>query len=364
MTPLLRSAFSVALSLVAAAQAVHAQMMLKQIDSVLVKESEDTYLSRIGTMVVGPQGDVFVSDLAEGRILQIAVNGNVVGALGRKGNGPGELSSPSAMTLIGDSLFVFDYSQKRISVFLIATRKFIRSFTANFPPFTQLTAVGSELIAQSTDPKTFTSVTVLSPSGAIVRTEGVTPDFVKRNPTFIAATNQSALAVRGNDAWSASEYSQSLYQWKRGTTTIVQELKLPVVTRRGVNEEIFMKVLRNPDDQATAVQFYNHSAPLALRFIAPQTLALVTTDPTFVMPTPDHPQSQFTGTYHVTLVDVIGKRVCAEVMVPTVNDPLPKVGLMGDVLVVLQQASLRNGDAATALRRFRIDPKQCRWKPL
>jgi len=341
-----------------------AQQVVRQIDSVLVKESEGTYLSRIGTMAVGPKGDVFVSDLAEGRILQIASTGNIVGSFARKGNGPGELSSPSATTFVGDSLFVFDYSQKRISVFQVGTRKFIRSFTANFPPFTQISAVGSELIAQITELKTFTSVTVLSPSGAIVRTEGVTPEFVRNNPKFIETTNQSALTIRGTDAWSASEYSQSLYKWKRGTTSVEQELKLPVVSRRGVDEALFLRILRNPNDQALAVQFYNHSFPLALRFIATDLLALVTMDLKFEMPGPANPNGKFTGQHHVTLVDVKAKRVCPDAKLPIVEDPLPKVDLIGDVVVVLQQVSLKSGEAATALRRFKIDPKHCKWLPM
>ena len=349
-------------SLVAAAPMLSAQQVLRQLDSVLVKESEGTYLSRIGTMAVGPKGDVFVSDLVEGRIIQIARNGDVVGTISRKGKGPGELTTAGSMTFMGDSLFVFDYNQARISVFQVATRKFLRSFTAPLPPFTQVSAIGSELIAHITEPKTFTSVVVLSPSGTIARREGVSPEFLRQNPKFIQALNQSALTVRGNEVWSASEYSQSLYNWKRGTTVVTQELKIPVVTRRGVDEGVLLKVLQDPEKNAT--RLYDHSFPIALRFIAPEILALVTMDPKFEPPSASMRNGKLTGQHHVTLVDIKAKRVCPDTRLPIVDDPLPKVDLIGDVLVVVQQASLKNGDAATALRRFRIDPKQCTWIPL
>ena len=313
-------------------------------------------------MAVGPKGDVFVSDLAEGRVIQIAANGNVIGTFSRKGKGPGELTTAGSMTFMGDSLFVFDYNQARISVFQIATRKFIRSFTATLPPFTQVSAVESELIALTTDSRTYTSVAVLSSSGSIARTEGVTPQFVKKNPRFLEALNQSAVAFRGNEVWSASEHSQSLYNWKRGSTVLTQELKIPVMWRRGVDEGVLLKVLQ--DSEKNALLVYDHSSPVALRFVAPDILALVTMDPRIVPPTAGMPNGKFTGQHHVTLVDIKGKRVCPEAKLPIVDDPLPKVDLVGDVLVVLQQASLKSGDAATALRRFKIDPKRCTWKPL
>ncbi|MEO7361478.1 MAG: hypothetical protein ABI120_14185 [Gemmatimonadaceae bacterium] len=270
--------------------ALGAQQVVRLIDSVLVKEFEGTSVSSIGTMANGPNGDVFVSDLAEGRIIPIAANGNIVGTFASKGKGPGELTT------------------------------------------------------------------------AGLRTEGVTPEFLKNNPRFIRALNQSALAIRENDVWSASEYSQSLYNWKRGTTIVAQELKLSVVNRRGVDEGVLLQVLRDPEKSAALL--YDHSSPIALRFIAPELLALVTMDPKFEPPTAHMRNGKFTGQHHVTPVDVKTKRICPNNRLPVVDDPLPRVAFVGDVLVVLQQASLKNGDAATALRRFKIDPQQCPWKPL
>ena len=118
------------------------------------------------------------------------------------------------------------------------------------------------------------------------------------------------------------------------------------------------------DPEKNAARLYDHSFPIALRFIAPEILALVTMDPKFEPPSANMRNGKLTGQHHVTLVDIKAKRVCPDTRLPIVDDPLPKVDLIGDVLVVVQQASLKNGDAATALRRFRIDPKQCRWIPL
>ncbi|MGV3710616.1 MAG: hypothetical protein ACO1Q7_17430 [Gemmatimonas sp.] len=338
-----------------------AQPVLKSVDSVLVKETESSYISRLGGIVANARGDVFVSDLAEGRVVQIASNGNVVGTISRKGDGPGEIRSPSSLAIIGDSLFVFSAGQKRISVFQLSTRKFVRSMPVNLRSFTSIEAIGNELVAHITDPKTFTSVAVIGPSGAFARQEGGSPEFLRKNPKFLEATSMSAMAARGTDAWSASEYSQSLFHWKRGTTTVIEELKLPVRTRYGLDESVLLEVIRDP---SKAALFYKHSSPLALHFISPDVLALLTIDPTFTMPSPSTPQGKMTSAFHLTLVDVKTKKMCGEFKLPIPDDPQPQVDLVGDMLVVFQQASLANGDAASALRRFRIDPKSCTWKAL
>ena len=41
------------------------------------------------------------------------------------------------------------------------------------------------------------------------------------------------IAARGDDMWGANEFTQSILRWKRGTSVTVEELKLPVVLRRG-----------------------------------------------------------------------------------------------------------------------------------
>jgi hypothetical protein len=83
-------------------------------------------------------------------------------------------------------------------------------------------------------------------------------------------------------------------------------------------------------------------------------LALVTFDPTVV-------KGRFSGVYHVTLVNVAQRKICPDIPVDAPSDPLPRVGLDGTTLVLVQQAETRDGDMATAIRRFRIDPTACEW---
>lgn len=329
-----------------------AQVKLRQIDSVLVRETGESYISRMGALAPGFQGDLFVADVAEGHVVRIAADGSVSGLFGRKGKGPGEFVGPSSMVVIGDSLLAYDGSQRRLTVYQISTRKFVRSVPLALPPFASLEKRGAELLVLMVDPATFTPVTVISPTGAITAREGVSPPFLKRNPMFVQTTNQSAIATRGDEMWGASEFSQTLYSWKRGATTATREIAVPVHTRRGVDEDLFLQVQRDPSKAAAL--FYKHSAPVTMAFITTSTLALVTMDPTF-------DKGQFTAAHHLTLVDVESNRVCAEVKLPIPEDPLPHLVFVGDTLVVLQQASNGTGEPATARRRFTIDARQCKW---
>ncbi|MEO7362384.1 MAG: hypothetical protein ABI120_18780 [Gemmatimonadaceae bacterium] len=336
-----------------AATSVGAQKVLRPLDSVVVKETETMMLSKLGSITIGARGQVFVSDIGEGRVLQIAPTGLIVGQFGKRGNGPGEMMAPSSSAIIGDSLFVLD--RKRISVFNISTRTFVRSFNVTVGSFAQIGSVGNQLIALDINFKAFTPVTLLSPGGVAIGREGALPAYVRENPKLAGVPGQYGFAVRGTDAWFTSSFSQSLFRWKRGATAIAEELKLPVVRRRGVVEDKYLQMLRDPSKAPELV--YDFSFPQLLQFISPDIVALITLDPTLE-------KGVFFGTHYLTLVDVRTKRICPDILAPIPTDPMPRLGITGDTLVVLEQGSDRSGELVNSLRRFKIDPKQCAWKPL
>ncbi|MEP6835224.1 MAG: hypothetical protein ABJB74_17690, partial [Gemmatimonas sp.] len=332
------------------------QSVLRQVDSVVVKEKAGAFLGKLGAVALGKQNQLYVAELLDARVLEIAPDGTIAGTFGQKGNGPGELATPGYMTTMGDSLFVNDQSQRRVSVFNTTTRKFVRNFSTKLP-IRRLIANGSELLALSIDPKTFSPVAVLSPTGEIIRTEGVMPDFLHQNSVFASTSSSFPVVARGDDMWGANEYTQSILRWKRGTSVTVEELKLPVVRRWGVDLETYRQILRDPNDPKVPTLIYKHSFPAELTFVATDILGLLTFDPTFK-------DMQFTGPHHLTLIDIKNKKVCPDIPVPIPTDPQPKVVLKGDMLVVLQQMGDKSGEIVSAIRRFKIDPKQCVWKSL
>ena len=214
--------------------------------------------------------------------------------------------------------------------------------------------MGRELLANSFDMTTGTSLKRFAPDGTVIGSEGIIPAIALRLPMLQQPFPHAAYAVVGSDVYAAFELSQSLYRWKRGART-ADELRLPVKTRRGVRDEKFEQMVRDPD-KAGAIA-YDHSIPAALAEVAPGVLALVTFDPTVV-------KGRFSGVYHVTLVNVGQRRICPDTPLDAPSDPLPRVALDGTTLVLVQQADTRDGEVATAIRRFRIDPSACEWAPI
>ncbi len=84
-----------------------------------------------------PAGAIFLTNIGTGQILQFDGRGRYIGATMRRGQGPGELSTPRSVSSVtgillyryrGDSLVVFDAAYRRVTI-LDHTGKFARDFT-------------------------------------------------------------------------------------------------------------------------------------------------------------------------------------------------------------------------------------------
>jgi hypothetical protein len=323
---------------------------LVALDSVTVRESANLFVARVGEIGAGGRR-VYIADPAEARVLEIDGKGAILRVFGKKGRGPGEFVTPDAIAVGGDTaLYVMDNSERRVSVFSLRTGKFERSVVLNaFLP--SIRVIGGELLANTFDAATGTSLKRFAPNGTVIGSEGVIPAIALKLPMLQQPFPHTAYVVVGSDVYAAFELSQSLYHWKRGART-ADELRLPVKLRRGVSDEKFEQMVRDPA-KAGAIA-YDHSIPAALGEVAPGVLALVTFDPTLV-------KGRFTAVYHVTLVNVAQRRICPDIPVDAPHDPLPRVALDGTTLVLVQQADTPSGDVGTAVRRFRIDPTACEW---
>lgn len=335
----------------ACANIVAGQTVLRTLDSVRIRETEDVFLSKIGSVSAGPGKNLLVSDVSEGRVLAIKPDGTIGASYGKKGQGPGEFQLPGNAVTVGDSLFVIDNAQRRVSVFLLSSRKFVRSFTLQVPR-ADLMLLKGQLYAVSIDEKSFTPLGVIASDGKIVSREGVIPEFGVKNPMLVGPLGKVAVASRGNEMWSASELSQSLLAWNRGTTALSRELALPTSGRRGVSQAQYKQMLQDPQKAASLI--YQHSTPVSLTLIAPDVLAFVSLDADMV-------KGNFVGDHYLSLVDVKQGKVCRDIKLPIPNDPLPRIVFTGDTMVVLQQGMDRNGEAASAIRRFRVEHAKCAW---
>ncbi|HSM05116.1 MAG TPA: hypothetical protein VK858_10830 [Longimicrobiales bacterium] len=83
---------------------------------------------RISSLVLGSDGGVTVTDDLAGEVRSFSASGTHVGTLGGLGEGPGEFSTSLALLRVaGDSVWVWDQRQRRLSIF--AGGVFARSWT-------------------------------------------------------------------------------------------------------------------------------------------------------------------------------------------------------------------------------------------
>lgn len=86
-----------------------------------------TWIGRPGGLVVEPDGEVWVSDLARHQLVRLSRSSTELQRIGREGSGPGEFRSPSLLALSGSTIYVLDVALSRISVFS-SGGNFLRSF--------------------------------------------------------------------------------------------------------------------------------------------------------------------------------------------------------------------------------------------
>jgi hypothetical protein len=93
-------------------------------------DDPDIGFSNISDIVVGDDGLVYVFERAE-REVRVYDEDVLVRRFGRSGSGPGEFEMPTAMGLLGDTLWVTDFRAQRLSLFR-RDGTFIGSY--NVPP--------------------------------------------------------------------------------------------------------------------------------------------------------------------------------------------------------------------------------------
>jgi hypothetical protein len=199
------------------------------------------------------------------------------------------------------------------------------------------------------------AIVELTTSGDVKRREGRRPAFFERVPQFVRGFGSVLFDDIGNDTYAVFEVTNTLHHWSRGSRR-ADETPIPIGTRRGVREDLFMQVLRDPS-RASAIA-YDRSIPLHLQHIGDRVLALVTMDGRL------DDRMNFIGTMHLSLLDVGRRRACVDQVIPAATEPLPSFAFAADTLAVLQQGEDDAGEPATFLSRYTIDPTSCRWVAL
>ncbi len=112
--------FGVLLALVVAASALNAQQgptarLVKEI--VIDDASLPDGFTRVGTVVVGPGGRLYVEQPMDNVVRVFDSAGKYLKAIGTKGQGPGETESLGGIGFVGDTLWTYDWRAGRFAFF-------------------------------------------------------------------------------------------------------------------------------------------------------------------------------------------------------------------------------------------------------
>jgi tripartite motif-containing protein 71 len=71
-------------------------------------------------LTVDPQGDVYVADSENNRVVEYSPTGALVATIGQKGSGSGQLLEPTDVAIVEGEVFVTDYGNNRVEAFTTA----------------------------------------------------------------------------------------------------------------------------------------------------------------------------------------------------------------------------------------------------
>jgi len=77
---------------------------------------EDKLIRYIGGIIENIEGDVFILDTDSHHILKFDSKGKYLKTIGREGQGPGDFSIPTSMTIKNDHIYVYEFGNYRFSV--------------------------------------------------------------------------------------------------------------------------------------------------------------------------------------------------------------------------------------------------------
>ena len=342
-----------------------AQRGLRPLEPVRIQETDPLFLANPSRLELGARGHVYVTEVGEARVLDIGPSGRIERAFGRKGQGPGEFSSPTSIAISADTtLAVYDHGTKRITYIDLRTWKLQRvaPLLTQWPPVIKF--AGRDVLVTTWDFEAKTSLArAIEAPGTLDQKQGVIPSLGAQTQMLIqGAFWNSTFAVAGDEVVAMFEVSNSLYRWKRGTSE-VREVALPVVRRRGIPPGLFESLLRDPAS-ATPAKLFDRSIPVAIEPVTDDVLAIVTMDAKV-------DGNQWSAVHHLSLYDRRRERVCADLPVPAsrtrvvlMKEPLPVVAIRRDTLTLLEPSEDAAGTPIQLMRRFRIEHSQCEWKPI
>ncbi len=119
-------------------------------------------------LVIASNGDLFIADTGNGRIVHLSSEGRFISEFGAKGKGPGQFTTAHGLAIDGkDNIYVADRGNDRVEVFT-PDGKFVAEWSGFGNPFGLLAWRNEVFVSEGDQNK----IIELGPKGEIVRTWG------------------------------------------------------------------------------------------------------------------------------------------------------------------------------------------------
>ncbi|HEX2191039.1 MAG TPA: hypothetical protein VHG51_19175 [Longimicrobiaceae bacterium] len=323
------------------------------LDSIALQENDSLYLGAPTFLASGPGGDLYVSDGMNGHVLRFGRDGRPLVRYGRRGEGPGEMGTPVATALVGDSLLaVADWRQNRTSLFRRGSGEFVRSVPHEGLPF-WMQVEGDTLWMSSINFRRKTSLAAWPMREDSVRYFGRVPREYERSPILMEAHPYATLLRTGDTLLVGYTGHPALFL-ARLDGSVFDTVEVPAVRRRGVPRDIVERFSRPLENEEIASMV---SALVAMHRLPSGDIALMHLDVTV-----DERLITADGFLSVLSSDL--NRACVDLPFRFQKDGRPVVAFRGDTLLVLEQKIVADTRAESFVRSYRVDTSGCDWIPL
>lgn len=323
-------------------------------DSVELEENDSTFIGAAAYMVADRSGSVYVSDAMNGHVLQFDAEGRLVRRFGRSGSGPGELGSPLASALIGDSLLALaDWRENRTSLFSRSTGAFVRSVRHEGLPFTMEAGTDTVWMA-SVNMNRLTSLARWSLAEDSMVYFGPLPQEYRDSRPLLVSHPYASAVLLGPDSLLVgyTGHPQLFVTDREGA--VIDTVEIPTLRRRGVPKDMVARFAKLPEHEEIAAM---SSSLIALHRLPSGEVAAFHLDV-------DFREGLITAAGYLSVLSADLSRACVDHEIPFVRDGRPVVAFSGDRLFALEPRVTGAAEAATVLRTYRIDTAGCDWVPV
>jgi hypothetical protein len=339
---------------------------LRLVDSVRLLETDSSLLGNPAiTFMVGPDGTMFIPDLALNRVIIFDSGGELRGYLGRSGGGPGEFVTIGTFGLVTDSVIIqSDAGGRRLNFYDSKSRSFVGelryegylSWIAEAPGAYLAGLLGSQGVGiigpeQIMAARRGQQQAPLEPTAVSLPKEYLRyPGLRSWRDVKVAALEQGLLVIFGG-----TDYLQLVAPGGTSDT-----LRIPICYRRGVPKERLDKFYSGGQAVASGGESVPDtiSALLGLYRLPSEGYLIWFQDPTF-----SDGGRVFEGVAFLTLLSPDLRRVCVDTRVEAPGTGRARLAVSGDSVFVLDQVPTNEsiGASYTVVRKHLIDSSTCRW---